>query len=225
MITILLRTIIVYLLLLLTMRLLGKRQLGELEVSELITTILLSEIASIPISNQDVPLSFAIIPLIAIVTFEVTVSFLSSKFTKLQNLFSPSPSTLIYKGRINQKELCKNRISPEELISELRLKSITDPSLVEYAILEQNVMLSIIPKTSQQQVTLEHLGIVGYDNGIVHIIISQGVWNEHNLKLLNKKQREFEDYLKQKRLTYKEVFLLTIDDAGNKNLVVRENSK
>ena len=225
MITIFTRTIIIYFILLATMRLLGKRQLGELEVSELITTILLSEIASMPITNQDIPILYAIIPLITIITFEVVFSFLLSKFTFLKNILSTPPSTLIYKGNIQQKELLKNRISPEELLSELRLKNISDPSQVEYAILEQNGMLSVFPKIEHQQATLKQLGIQKTESGINHIIISQGIWNEYNLKLLNKTKDEFIKYLRKKKVSQNQVFLLTVDDSGNKAITIKEECK
>lgn len=225
MLTIFFKSLLVYVVLCIAMRILGKRQLGELEVSELVTTILISEIASIPISNPEMPLYQSMIPLFLIISFEVICSFLLSRYTKLKNIISPSPSTLIYKGRINQKELRKNRISPEELLSELRLKNIPDPSHVEYAILEQNGMLSVIPKIAHQQVTLNDLKIDATDSGITHIIISQGVWDEHNLKILNKSKSYFEKYLQKNNLSYKDVFLLTIDDTDSKSLIIKENSK
>ena len=225
MLTIFLRTVIIYFLLLGTMRILGKRQLGELEVSELITTILLSEIASMPIANQDIPISYAIIPLVTIMTFEVTFSFLLGKFTKLKNILSTPPSALILKGKIQQKELLRNRISPEELLSELRLKNISDPSLVEYAILEQNGLLSVFPKIEHQQPTLKQLGLKDNESGIVHIIISQGTWNEYNLKLLNKNKEEFQKYIKKQGVLVNEVFLLTIDDNNQKHLIIKEVKK
>jgi uncharacterized membrane protein YcaP (DUF421 family) len=207
------------------MRLLGKRQLGELEVSELITTILLSEIASMPITNQDIPILHAIIPLITIVTFEIAFSFLLSKFTFLKNVLSTPPSTLIYKGKIQQKELSRNRISPEELLSELRLKNISDPTQVEYAILEQNGMLSVFPKSEHQQPTLKQLGIQNVESGIAHIIISQGTWNEYNLKLLNKTKNEFNKYIRKKKISIKQIFLLTIDDNDKKTIIIKEEHK
>lgn len=225
MLTIFLRTIIMYVLLLATMRILGKRQLGELEVSELITTILISEIASMPITNQDIPLSYAIIPLITIITFEVTVSFILCKFTRIKNIISSPPSTLIKKGEIDQKELLKNRISPEELISELRLKNITDISHVEYAILEQNGLLSVIPKSKHQQATLEQLNIANEETGLSHIVISQGIWNKYNLNILGKSKSDFEKYLRKKSVSPKDVFLLTIDDSGNKELILKEKKE
>ena len=203
------------------MRLLGKRQLGQLEVSELITTIIISEIASMPIANKDIPISYAIIPLIIIMTLEISTSFLLSRFSLLRNFLSSPPSTLIYKGRIMQDELEKNRISTEELLTELRLKNITDPSHVEYAILEQNGMLSIIPKIQHQQPTFEQLKIYPNETGIVHIIISQGHWNKYNIKLLNKDKDYFEKILKKKHLSVKDIFLMTIDDAGSTSIIIK----
>ena len=207
------------------MRILGKRQLGELEVSELITTILLSEIATMPIANQDIPISYAIIPLITIVMFEVTLSFISSRSPALKNLLSSPPSTLIYDGKINQCELKKNRISPEELISELRIKNITNVSHVKYAILEQNGMLSIIPKIQFQQPTLKQLNLQDKEEGIVHMIISQGTWNEYNLKLLNKSKVEFEKHLKKKNVNINDIFLMTVDDNNTIDLIIKEKTK
>ena len=207
------------------MRILGKRQLGELEVSELITTILLSEIASMPIANQDIPIVYAIIPLITIMLFEVGGSFILCKSPKFKNFLTSPPSTLIYKGQINQQELMKNRISPEELISELRQKNITNPSYVEYAILEQNGLLSVIPKIDHQQPTLKQLNIQDTEEGITHIIISQGTWNEYNLKLLNKNKDDFEKRLQKKRIQTKDVYLLTIDDDNNIDLIIKEKQK
>ena len=225
MLTIFFRTIIIYILLVGTMRLLGKRQLGELEISELITTILLSEIASLPITNQDIPILYAVIPLITIMTFEVCVSMLLAKFPKLKNMLSARPSMLIKHGKIDQKELLKNRISNEELISELRQKNITDLKYVEYAILEQNGLLSVIPKACYQQPTAKQLKVVTDETGIMHIIISQGKWNEFNLRLLGKQKIGIENYLEKQKVKINDVFLLLMDDGGNYNLIVTEKEK
>ena len=222
MLAVLNRTLITYILLLISMRILGKRQLGQLELSELITTILISEIASAPITNIDKPLYYATIPLITIVAFEVVISLLITKFPNIKNIFSPPPSILIYNGRINQKELFKNRISTEELISELRVQNITDVSHVQYAILEQNGLLSIIPKIQYQQPTLEQSNIQDEESGIAHIIISQGMWNDHNIRMLNLNKADLEKYLQKKSLTAKNVFLFTVDDKGSKYLETKK---
>lgn len=222
MLTIFIRTIIIYILLIGSMRLLGKRQLGELEISELITTILLSEIASLPITNQDIPVLYAIIPLITIMTFEVTTSLILARFPKLKSILSSRPSMLIKNGKIDQKELEKNRISGEELISELRLKNITDPKYVEYAILEQNGLLSVIPKACYQQPTAKQLKVTTSESGIMHIIISKGKWNEYNLKYLGKSKLSAENYLKKQNTSIKDVFLLLMDDGGSFRLIRSE---
>lgn len=225
MLTIFIRTVIIYILLIGSMRLLGKRQLGELEISELITTILLSEIASLPITNQDIPVLYAIIPLITIMTFEVTTSLVLAKFPKFKSILSSRPSMLIKNGKIDQKELEKNRISGEELISELRLKNITDPKYVEYAILEQNGLLSVIPKACYQQPTAKQLKVTTNESGIMHIIISKGKWNEYNLNYLNKSKLSAENYLKKQNVSIKNVFLLLMDDSGNFNLIRSETEQ
>ena len=225
MLTIFFRTIIIYIILIGTMRILGKRQLGELEISELITTILLSEIASLPITNQEIPILYAVIPIVTIMTFEVSTALLLSKFPALKGIISSRPSVLINQGKIDQKELLKNRISNEELISELRLKNITDLDSVQYAILEENGLLSVIPKAKFQQPTAKQLNIKAEERGIMHIIISNGKWNEYNLKTLNKSKLVVENYLKKQNVDNKDVFLLLTDDSGSYNLILTEKEK
>ena len=120
MLTILIRSIFIYLSLILTMRILGKRQIGELEASELVTTLLISEIATLPITDTDMPVLFALIPMITIMTLEVLMSFILIKVPKLRWLVSSHPSVVINRGVLDQKELKKQRVSIEELIAEIR---------------------------------------------------------------------------------------------------------
>ena len=225
MLTIFLRTVIIYVLLIGSMRILGKRQLGELEISELITTILLSEIAAIPISDQNIPVIYAVIPLVTIMTFEIVVSLSLIKFPRLKSIFSSRPSVLIKDGMINQKELLKNRISSEELISELRLKNVTDYETVKYAILEENGLMTVIPKASEQPPTSRDMNVKVEDSGILHIIISNGKWNEHNLKLLSIEKKKIEKYISSKHVSVNNVFLLLADDSGGLKLVTTEGEK
>lgn len=216
------KTAAIYLILLLIMRFLGKRQLGELEVSELITTILLSELAAIPLTDADASVSDALVPIATIAALEFFISFLTSRHSFLKNLFSDPPSTLIKDGTINQKELMKNRISPDELLSELRQRGVCEPADIKYAILEQNGLLSIIPKADLQQPTLRHLGIETKESGVLHVLISQGVWNEHNLKSLGKSRELLENLLKSKQVQAHDVFLMTVNDANDINVIMKE---
>lgn len=222
---ILIRTLIIYFILIGMMRILGKRQLGELEVSELICTILLSEVASMPLVDLGIPLSHALIPMIVICALEVAISYATCKHPRLKSLFFTPPSTLIRAGRIDQRELSRNRISPEELISELRLKGFYDPRQIEYAILEQNGLLSVIPTAKEQPPTLGDLDLAPSDGGMLHVLISQGEWNDHNLNSLGIERAELEKYLASRHTELTSVFLLSVDDAGARYLILKEGAR
>lgn len=221
MIHVVLKTFIIYIVLLFAMRLLGKRQLGELEVSELITTFLLSEIATLPITNKDVPIYFALFPLLTIVIIDIAFSYVCCRFPKVRHILSSPPSTLIKNGKINQTELRKNRIATEELLSELRLQGVYNLDDVKYAILEQNGLMSVIPKAKKQQPTLEDMKIATEERGIIHVLISQGEWNYRNIEQLGLKKSQLEKYLRKRKASHKDVFLLCTDDMGNYTLILK----
>lgn len=222
--TILIRTVIIYVFLISIMRLMGKRQLGELEVSELVSTIILSDIASLPICDQDIPLSYAIIPIITITFFEVGMSFLLTKVPCLKKLISASPSIVINKGKLNRRELSKNRISLDELLSELRQRSITDIEEVEYAILEQNGKITVIPKAKFSPPRAVDLGIAPKETGLCHIIISDGHIDKHGLKRTKKSQEWLKAILQKHRVEPSDIFLLTLDDSDNLTLIKRSDT-
>ena len=137
--TILIRTVIIYIVLIVTMRIMGKRQLGELEISDLVTTFLISEIASLPITDTEIPLSHAIIPIIVLLSLEVSISTLLSKFPKIKFVFSARPSTIIKNGEICKKALSDSRLSFDELFSQLRQQGYDDLSQIKYAIIDEKI--------------------------------------------------------------------------------------
>ena len=220
-ITIFVRTVLIYLLLLVTMRLMGKRQLGELEISDLITTFMLSEIAALPITNQDIPLSFAIIPILTLMCLEVFLSAALLHIPICKRLLSTKPVLLVYKGKIQRTELRKTRISMEELLSELRQQSIVDPGQVEYAILEQNGKISVIAKAAFRQPTISEAGLTAVESGISHLLISDGKINKVNLSRYGKDEAWLEEQLSQNHIRLEDTFYFLIDDAGT----VRVESK
>ena len=217
------RTVIIYIFLLTIMRLMGKRQLGELEVSELVSTLLLSDIAALPITDPDIPLVFAIIPIILITAFEVTLSVLLTRFPAIKNLISARPSALINKGRIDRKEMAKNRISIDELFSELRQKDVADISEIEYAILEQNGKITVVKKQLYSPATLNDLGIKAKECGIPHIIIADGRIDKHGLGQVKKDTGWLEAYLRARKLSLSEVYLMTVDDSDTINIIKRKD--
>ena len=151
--TLLVRTLIIYFVLTVSMRIMGKRQLGEMELSELITTLLLSEIAAVPITDFRIPLKRAIIPVLLIISFEIILPFIIGKKRFIKKLFEGKPSYIIYRGELRISEIKKNRLSLDELICELRGQGYFDISDMDYLILEPNGRLSILPKNPDSSST------------------------------------------------------------------------
>ena len=217
--TILIRTVLIYLLLLVAMRMMGKRQIGELEISDLITTLLISEIASLPITDGSIPFSHAVIPIVTLMAFEVSTSTLVANFPRIKNLITARPATLIENGELRPKELKKARISTDELISELRQKEITDLSEVRYAILEQNGKISVIPRTSAKPPSARDLHMTVEDRGLFHIVIDKGVINRHALQTLKLDKKELISRLAKQRMTPKDVYVMLISDRGEAQII------
>ena len=224
MLTIFVRTVIIYILLLVVMRLMGKRQLGELEISELVITFLLSEIASLPITNAEKSLWHAIIPIATLASLEIAASFLALKFPKIKRLLSSRPSVIIYKGRIDRREMMRVRISIEELISQIRQNGIFDLDEVDYAILEESGKMSIIPKHKNRQPDFADLNMKCQDSGVMHVIISDGAINKHNLAILNLSEQDINKKLDYASLSLKDVLCMTINDAGATVIVKQDGT-
>ena len=216
------RTLIIYTVLLISMRLMGKRQIGQLEVTDLVTTFMLSEIATLPIENPDMPLINAMIPIIILLSFEVSSSLLMIKAPRLKSLFSSRPGYLIEKGSLNESELIKNRISVEELISELRQNGISDISQTEYAIMEKDGKITVLPKPQYRPLTASDIGMTIPSDGLSHIIVSNGVINSHGLSVINKNKNWLKKVLSADGLTAKDIFLMTVTDSGATYIVPKQ---
>lgn len=222
--TILLRTAIIYVTLIIAMRLMGKRQIGELEVSELVTTLLVSEVASLPITDAGIPVSHALIPIITLLFFEVASSMISVTFPRLKNLFSARPTTLIRNGKFCIKAMRGARITADELIGELRQQGIIDISEVLYAILEQNGKITVLQKAKYRVPNADQLKIKTSETGICHIVIDKGVINNHSLCELGMNKAQLQKILQKQKVDRKDVYLMIINDAGDVNLVRRHEA-
>ena len=216
------RTLIVYSLLIITMRIMGKRQIGQLDVTDLVTTLLLSELAALPIENPDMPIINALIPIIILLTFEVSSSVILSKTPRLKNLFSSRPGFLIRNGEIDQKELIKNRISPDELISEIRQNGICDISEVDYAIIEPDGKITVIPKSDNRPLTAADLNVKVKSDRLSYVLISGGIINEHGLTIVGKSREWIINELKKQNRSPKDVFLMTLSSDGKTNIIMKE---
>ena len=206
--TILIRTVIIYCILMLAMKIMGKRQIGEFEVSELVSTLLISELAAISICDASIPILYSIIPLLFILSVEVLLSFIKNKSRRLKQIIEGTPTYIIYKGRILQQALSENRISINEILSEMRIQGIADLSDVEYAVLEPNGKMSFIKKD-----------IIG---GLAHVIITDQEIEESNLKALGYNEGWLDKRLADKGLKADEVFLMTVNDCGEVKIIEKE---
>lgn len=197
MINVIIRTFILYFLVVALMRLTGKRQIGQLELTELVTAFMISELATNPISNNSIPLLYGILPAIILVTLEVFLSFISLKSRKFRKLIAGSALPLVKKGKIEKAQMNKSRITIEELVSAMRSAGISCMSNVEYAFLESNGTISVIPKASESPPTAKDMNIKVAEPGIEHSVIIDGNINKKELrelgieeKWVNKKIRE-----------------------------------
>lgn len=198
MFTNLIRLFIIYFFTVFAFRLMGKRQVGEMQLSELVCAIFISELATAPVNDKSIPLIYGIIPILFLVSSEVIISFLSTKFTPVKRAFDSTPDFLISRGRFNQKALKKSRITVEELMSELRQQGIGGPKDVEYAILEANGKISVIPKSP---------------SGIDRAVVIDGKINSNAMTATGKDKKWLKVKLKENGFkNISEVFLLTVSD-------------
>ncbi len=214
------RTIILYLLLIVAVRLMGKKQVGELEPTELVLAMLLSDLASVPMQDFGLPLLFGVLPILILVCLTMILSMMTMKSVRFRELVCGRPSLVIDHGQLLQGELERNRLTVDELMEELRLKGITDFSTVKYAILENSGEMSIIPYDRETAATPRQMNMTVKEDGLPVILINDGRVMTHNLKHMQRDDRWLKEQLSQQGLSsVKEVFLMTLDETGQVNLV------
>ena len=223
MITVFFRTLIIYLTTIIAMRLTGKRQIGEMQVTELVVTFMLSELAVYPITDKNVPLMHAVIPIISLLSLEVIFTFIQTKSPRFRKLFNGKPTVIISHGKICPGELANNRVDISELLGELRLNGVFNINDVEYAILEENGKLSVLTKASESAITPSQLGFVVKEHGLSHPIVVDGVLVPNSLDLMNKSHVWFENFLSEHSFNINNIFLMTLDDCGEADVFVRED--
>lgn len=194
------------------MRMMGKKQIGELEPFELVIAIMISELATLPMTDIRIPLIHSIVPIITLLFLQVGTSYIELKSEKARNLLTGSPSILIKNGKIDIAELTSQRFNINDLLEELRLKGYFNISDIQYAILETSGELSILPKTLQSSVTKADLKLKTVQEFLPVPLIMDGNVNFKNLQLLNKDEAWLNHILKENNISCaKDVFLGTLD--------------
>jgi uncharacterized membrane protein YcaP (DUF421 family) len=210
-----LRTIILYLLVMITIRLMGKHQIGQLQPFELVITIMISELAAIPMQDTEIPLLNGVIPIITLLFIQTTLSLLSLKSNRARRVICGNTSILIESGKINAAEMARLRYSLSDLLEQLRLKDIANIADVEFAILETSGKLSVIPKSQKRPVNPEDLHLETTYEGLPLTLILDGKIQHHNLQ----KNRLTEAWLRAELRKFgfsscREILLASQDTSG-----------
>ncbi|MBR2309342.1 MAG: DUF421 domain-containing protein [Oscillospiraceae bacterium] len=209
------RTVLFYGVLILVIRLMGKRQLGQMEPSEFVVTMLVANLASIPLEELQLPLRTGLVPIFTVLILEVLLSWLSLKSLFLREFLCGKPVILVENGSILQKNLRKARITLDELTSKLREKDVLDIRVVQYAILETGGNLSVFPYPKEKPASAKEAGIQVKKQYLPLTIISDGRVLEDNLRLAGKDRLWLSKVLAQKNSTAEKTWLLTVDGANH----------
>ena len=209
------RTLIMYTALIFGVRLLGKRQIGQLEPAELVVTMLVAELATIPMQDSGATLADGLIPMATVLALELMLAVGCLRSVKLRRILCGKPVIIIENGRILQENLKRNRITLDELSGHLRAKDILDISQVQFAILETDGSLSVFPYPEQRPATAKEAGIPVQKQFLPITLVEDGYVSEENLKKAGKDRRWLDEILNKNRATRQDTLLLTVDCAGN----------
>ena len=215
------RTILLYLVLIAVIRLMGKRQIGQMEPSEFVVTMLVANLASIPMQDTGIPLFSGLIPILTVLGIELVLATLSLRSIFLRKLLCGKPVILIENGNILQGNLRKTRITLDELTGHLRQKDVLDLKAVQYAILETNGELSVFPYPKERPASAKEAGIPANKQYLPLTIISDGKLIDYNLKLAGKTETWLHKVLHQHNATIDTTWLLTVD-GGDKIVFYRK---
>ena len=209
------RTIILYLVLILVIRLMGKRQIGQMEPAEFVVTMLVANLAAIPMQDGGIPIFSGLVPILTVLGVELVLSALSLKSSKVRKLLCGKPVILIENGKILQGNLRKTRITLDELSGHLREKDVLDIRAVQYAILETNGNLSVFPYPKERPASARDAGIKARQQFLPITIISDGELLEENLQKARKDRQWLRGVLDEQGATLKETWLLTVDGSNH----------
>ncbi len=210
-----LRTIILYLVLISVIRLMGKRQIGQMEPSEFVVTMLVANLASIPMQDEGISLTSGLVPILTVLGIELVLSHLSMQSITFRKLLCGKPVILIENGNILQQNLRKTRVTLDELTGHLREKDVLDLTTVQYAILETNGNLSVFPYPKEKPATAGQAGVQAEKQYLPLTVVSDGVLLQDNLKKAGKDLPWLHKVLKKHNCRLKDTWLLTVDGADN----------
>ena len=210
-----LRTIVLHLVLVAVIRFMGKRQIGQMEASEFVVTMLVANLASIPMQDGSIPLFSGVVPIVTVLGLELVLSGLSLRSIRLRKLLCGKPVILIENGQLLQQNLRRTRVTMDELMGLLREKDVLDFRCVQYAILETSGNLSVFPYPKEKPASAKDAGISVGEQFLPVTVISDGCLLEENLLKTKKDIRWVQNVLAEKKATVQETWLLSVDRADH----------
>ncbi|WP_262396611.1 DUF421 domain-containing protein [Zongyangia hominis] len=219
------RTVILYIIIVFSLRVMGKRQLAELQPSEFVVTILISNVATLPLEDVNIPLIGGAIPILLLVSFEVIVSFITLKSQKARKVVSGSPRVIIRDGVVDQQEMKNLRLSIDDLMAQLRSKDIFDISDVAFAIIETTGSLSVFQNFDARTITPKIMNIAQTsvnDNSPPVVVVTDGVVSPQSLQYLQKDVAWLKGILDTSNVSLKDTFMLTANRSGAYHLIRKE---
>ncbi len=222
MLTTLLRGFILYFVIMISIRLMGKRQIGEMQPTELVITILISEIAAIPLDSNDIPLINSIITVFLFASLSILTSVLTLHFPGFRKIFDGHPAIVINNGRLDQQKMKDLRLTVQDLMSAARQQGVFDIDQIQYAIIETNGTVSIMQKSQFTPLTAETANVKTPPQELQHLIICDGKLIEPALVEARLEREKLEHYLKKEKLKIEEVMVLTYGSDKFSKPIIKE---
>lgn len=214
MLTTFVRVIILYILVLVVMRLMGKREIGQLQPFELAIAIMIADLASVPMADTGIPISNGIIPILALLLLHILISIINLKSIKLREIISGKPRILIYRGKIEEEALKKERITINELQERLRNSNVVNIGDVEYAILETSGQITVIQKPEKRTTIPKDFDILPEYEGISYDLVIDGKIMHDNIKKIGKDLVWLQREVKKFGIKPEEALIVTLDGSN-----------
>ena len=208
------RSIVLYIIILIVMRLMGKREIGQLQPFELVIAIMIADLASIPMTEVGIPIQNGIIPILGLLVMHLIISVINMKSIRTREIICGKPTMLVYRGKINEKALRRERFTINELEERLRGNNINSLGDVEYAILETSGGLSVIPKPSKRNTIPDDFGIEPEYEGIPYDLVIDGVIMTENLKIIGRDKNWLKKEVSKFGINPKQALVVTLDGKG-----------
>ena len=208
------RTLFLYLVLIFAVRLMGKRQIGEMEPAEFVVTMLVANLAAIPMQDGAIPLYSGLVPILTVLGMELVLSGLILRSVRLRQLLCGKPVILIDNGKILQENLKSARINLDKLTGQLRAKDVLDIRTVQFAILETSGDLSVFPYPKEKPASAKDAGVQATGQHLPVTVVEDGYLSRENLERAKKDEKWLEKVLSQHNCGIQDTFLLTVDESG-----------